>query len=156
MCAAASRLTLTDGHRRVAGYAAIVAVAAALLWVYAVRWLGLPSWFGIYEVVFLVPLVALLAIGTGPLHDLLASRALVLGGGLSYALYLVHSPLLYLFRDVTRYTGAFHLSPLHAIYGELLFVPVIVLVAWALYRFFEEPVRLLMRRQVTARVPAGA
>ena len=52
-------------------------------------------------VVLFAPLIFFLAIGTGSLHNVLASRALVLGGGLSYALYLVHSPMLNLFRDVT-------------------------------------------------------
>ena len=95
--------------------------------------------------VFFVPLVFFLAVGTGALHDVLASRALVLGGGISYALYLVHSPMFHLFRDVTEFTGIFYLEPLARYYAELLFIPVMVLVAWLLYRFFEEPVRKLMR-----------
>ena len=96
-------------------------------------------------VVLFAPLIFFLAIGTGSLHNVLASRALVLGGGLSYALYLVHSPMLNLFRDVTEFTGVFYLEPLMRAYAELMFIPVMVLVAYLLYRFFEEPVRKLMR-----------
>jgi peptidoglycan/LPS O-acetylase OafA/YrhL len=145
LCAGASRLSLSDRVRRRAGHLALACVAAVVLWLYAVRWLALPSYAGLYVVVLFVPLVACLAIGTGPLHDLLATRALVLGGGLSYALYLVHSPLLYLFRDVTHYTGALYLPPLQRVYAELVFLPVLVAVAWALYRFVEEPARRALR-----------
>ena len=72
----------------------------------------------------------------------------MLGGGLSYALYLVHSPMLYLFRDATHYTDALYLQNGPRYYAELAFIPVIVFVAWLLYRYFEEPVRKLMRRML--------
>ena len=62
--------------------------------------------------VLFAPLIFLLAIGTGSLHNVLGQSRLVLGGGLSYALYLVHSPMLNLFRDVTEFTGVFYLEPL--------------------------------------------
>lgn len=146
LCAAASRLDLGSRTRRVAGVGALVSVAAIVVFLYAVRTPRFESWVSMYVVVLFVPLVACLAIGTGPLHDLLATRALVLGGGVSYALYLIHSPALYLFRDVTHYTAAFYLPPLQRYYAELAFIPVMVLLAWMLHRFFEEPVRKLMRR----------
>src|SRR5204863_9921786 len=95
-----------------------------------------------------VPLTACLAVGTGRLPDLLSTRLLVLGGGVSYALSLVHSPMLTLLRDVTRHSEALHLAPGPRYLAELLFIPVIVFVAWLLYRFFEEPVRKLMRRML--------
>jgi peptidoglycan/LPS O-acetylase OafA/YrhL len=56
--------------------------------------------------------------------------------------------MLYLFRDATHYTDVLYLPTAQRYYAELLFIPVIVLVAWALYRFFEEPVRKLMRRML--------
>jgi peptidoglycan/LPS O-acetylase OafA/YrhL len=148
LAAAASRLDLTPRVRRSAGLGAVATVVALVAWLYAADALDGPGWWSMWIVALFVPLVFTLAIGTGPLHDVLATRALVLGGGLSYALYLVHSPMLYLFRDVTRYTGTFHLEALPRYYAELLFIPVIVLVAWLLYRFFEEPVRKLMRRML--------
>ena len=133
------------GARRLAGGGAVLSVLAVVALLYAVRAPRVEGWVSTYVVLLFVPLVACLAIGTGPLHDLLSTRALVLGGGLSYALYLVHSPLLYLFRDVTRYTGVLYLDPLPRYYAELAFIPVMVVVAWALHRFFEEPVRARMR-----------
>ncbi len=148
LCAAASRLDLTPRTRRIAGHGAIATVVAIVAWLYAVRQLDLAGWAALYVVVLFVPLIAFLAVGTGPLHDLLSTKALVLGGGLSYALYLVHSPMLYLFRDATHYTDALFLPTATRYYAELAFIPVIVFVAWLLYRFFEEPVRKLMRRML--------
>jgi len=145
LCAAASRLRLTPRVRRAAGVGAWLSVAAVVAWLYAVRLLGGDFELSASVVVLFAPLIFFLAIGTGSLHNVLASRALVLGGGLSYALYLVHSPMLNLFRDVTEFTGVFYLEPLMRVYAELMFIPVMVLVAYLLYRFFEEPVRKLMR-----------
>jgi peptidoglycan/LPS O-acetylase OafA/YrhL len=144
LCAAASRLRLTPRVRRLAGVGAILCVLAAIAWLYVARELEGPAWWSRMIIVSFVPLIFFIAVGTGPMHDVLATRALVLGGGISYALYLVHSPMLNLFRDVTEFTR-FHLDPRPRLYAELLFIPVIVLVAWALYRFFEEPVRRGMR-----------
>lgn len=151
LAAAASRLEVTARVRRVAGFGALLSVVAVVGWLYAVRAFEAPGWWAACVVLLFVPLVFALAIGTGPLHDLLATRALVLGGGLSYALYLVHSPMLYLFRDVTHHTGTFYLAPLQRYYAEVAFIPVMVLVAWMLYRFFEEPVRKLLRRMLDVR-----
>ena len=123
----------------------MLTVVAGVAWLYAVRALEGEPWWAASVVVFFAPLVFFLAVGTGALHDVLASRALVLGGGLSYALYLLHSPMLNLFRDVTEFTGVFYLEPRTRFYAELFFIPVMVLAAWLLYRFFEEPVRKLMR-----------
>ncbi len=148
LCAAASRLDLTPRVRRIAGHGAIATVVAIVAWLYAVRQFDLVSWSAMYVVVLFVPLIACLAIGTGPLHDLLSTKALVLGGAISYALYLVHSPMLYLFRDVTHYTDLLYLPAAQRYYAELAFIPVIIFVAWLLYRFFEEPVRKLMRRML--------
>ena len=148
LCAAVSRLDLSPRVRRQAGYGALVVLAAVIAVLYAPRVVDVPSWTPLYVVVLFVPFVACLAIGTGPLHDLLSTRALVLGGGLSYALYLVHSPLLYLFRDVTHFTGAFYLAPATRYYAEIAFLPVLVAVAWLLYSGFEEPVRKAMRRML--------
>jgi peptidoglycan/LPS O-acetylase OafA/YrhL len=148
LCAGLSRLDLTPQGRRLAGVGAIASVAAVVGWLYVVRAAELAPHDASFVVVLFLPLIACLAIGTGPLNAFLSTRALVLGGGISYALYLVHSPMLYLFRDVTRYTGTFYLEPLPRYYGELLFIPVIVFTAWLLYRFFEEPVRERMRAQL--------
>ena len=50
-------------------------------------------------------LIGALAIGRGPLVSLLSTRALVLGGAVSYSLYLIHGPALHFHRDATRFTG---------------------------------------------------
>lgn len=151
--AGASRLDLGPRGRRWVGRGAVASVLAVVVVLYAVRGLQLDGWVSMYVVVLFVPLVGCLALGTGPLHDLLSTRTLVLGGAISYALYLIHSPLLYLFRDVTHFTGALYLAPLPRYHAELLFIPVMVLLAWVLHRGVEEPARRLMRRAIE---PASA
>ncbi len=148
LCAGLSRLDLTPRARQLAGIGAILTAVAVVGWLLFVRSAGLPAVNSFYVVVLFVPLIGFLAIGTGPLNSFLSTRAVVLGGGLSYALYLVHSPMLYLFRDATHYTGALYLEPLTRLYAEIAFIPVIVFAAWFLYRFFEEPVRKVMRRML--------
>lgn len=156
LCAAAARLDLTPRARRAAGVGAIVTLVAIVAHPYLMRALDGPSWGASSIVILFVPLVFFLGIGTGPLHDVLATRTLVLGGGISYALYLVHSPMLYLYRDTTRFTSTFQLDPLPRYYGELLLIPVMILTAWLLYRFFEEPVRKLMRRMLEVQFSRAA
>ena len=76
LCAAASRLDLTPGVRRIAGARRHRSRSSPIVaWLYAVRQLDLVSLVGAsYVVVLFVPLIACLAIGTGPLHDLLSSQ----------------------------------------------------------------------------------
>lgn len=143
LCAAISRLRLTARQRRTAGVLAIALLVALVGWYYVAFHAGHQWWSGFAILAFL-PLIGFLAVGHGPLTSLLATRALVLGGGLSYGLYLLHSPMLYLFRDATRYSRL-HLDPLPRYYAELCWIPVIVLLAWATFRFLEEPARRTLR-----------
>jgi peptidoglycan/LPS O-acetylase OafA/YrhL len=69
---------------------------------------------------------------------------MVLGGGVSFALYLVHVPLLKLFRDALDH-DAVPLSPHLQMYGELVVAAVSLLIAWALFRHVEEPARHRLR-----------
>ncbi len=149
LCAGLSRLEPTARTRRVAGVGAVVTVLAVATLITLSPLVAF--WTHTYVVVLFAPLIAFLALGSGPLVRLLGSPALVLGGGVSYALYLVHSPMLHLLRDVTAHVGVFRLDRLHTFYAEIAFVPVMVVTAWLLYRFFEEPVRRLMRRSLGSR-----
>jgi peptidoglycan/LPS O-acetylase OafA/YrhL len=143
LCAGVSRLRLTDRQRSVAGLAAI-GIVVALVAFFFVNYHLHPRWLGILGTFALQPLVGCLSVGSGPLTRFLSTRLLVLGGGISYGLYLWHSPMLYAFRDVTRYSRL-HLDPLPRYGAELAFIGVIVLTAWVTFRFLEEPARRFMR-----------
>jgi peptidoglycan/LPS O-acetylase OafA/YrhL len=62
----------------------------------------------------------------------------------SFALYLVHVPLLKLFRDALDH-GVVPLSPGLRLYGELVVAGASLLIAWALFRHLEEPARDRLR-----------
>lgn len=150
LCAAVSRLELTARQRSVAGWGAIGTVLVGLVGLELV-WTSDRPWLGLFVVALFLPLLGFLAVGTGPLPRLLSTKALVLGGGISYALYLVHMPMLDLYRDLLLREYGVDRWP--AQLAELAFIPVIVLAAWVLYRFVEEPARRAMRRMLDHQFP---
>ncbi len=152
LCAAISRLDLTDRQRTIAGVGGLVVIAVLVALLYFSYFHG-PRWTASFGVFLFLPLIGCLAAGTGPLRKVLSTRVMVLGGGLSYALYLVHSPMLYLFRDVLRKSGWFEVTPLTEFYLELAYIPVIVVTAWALFRYVEEPSRRMMRSMLAHDFP---
>jgi peptidoglycan/LPS O-acetylase OafA/YrhL len=95
-------------------------------------------------------LVIALAASRGPVAAWLASPVVVLGGRISYATYLVHWPLLELLGHAPPAD-----APLAArlTWSAAAFVGP-VLVAWAAWRWIEEPGRRTIRRGVEARLGA--
>jgi peptidoglycan/LPS O-acetylase OafA/YrhL len=86
--------------------------------------------------------VALLVVagrsGSNPLRNLLSGKPLVLLGGFSYSLYLVHAPLI---QVVWQYLiSVWFREAVPQFLGMLgIGVPLIVLSAWVFYRFCEKP-----------------
>ena len=82
--------------------------------------------------------VLCVSLGDGsPVGRLLAARPLVAVGAISYSLYLVHEPILNLLAGVARTIG---LSATATIPVLLLALPLVLAVAWGLYRVAEVPV----------------
>jgi peptidoglycan/LPS O-acetylase OafA/YrhL len=140
-----SAATGHDGSRlaRAGGWLAPVAVVTTAAWLYVAEQVGRP-WMGPLVLAAFPALVLGLAHGEGRLHRWLGSPLMVLGGGLSFALYLVHVPLLKLFRDAVAH-GAVPLDPDLRLYGELVIALVSILLAWVLFRHVEEPARHRLR-----------
>ena len=90
------------------------------VWLYVASVVDKP-WLGPLVVVLFPALVLGLAQGDGALQRWLGSPPMVLGGGASFALYLVHVPLLKLFRDAVEH-GVVPLDPGHQLDGELVVV----------------------------------
>jgi peptidoglycan/LPS O-acetylase OafA/YrhL len=137
---------------RLASWLGPVSVTVAVAWLYLVAVLD-RAWLGPLVLAVFPPLVVALALGDGGLQRWLGSRPMVLGGGLSFALYLVHVPLLKLFRDALDH-GLVPIDPGDQVYGELAVVAGSVLVAYLLFRHVEEPVRRRLR-SFEPRLPAG-
>jgi len=145
--AGTSRLRPRERSRGVADLAAIGCVLAGLMICFGAAYVTSTGWHGQLIVIVYVPFVACLALADGHLSRLLSTRVLVLGGAISYGMYLVHSQLLYLYRDAARYSRL-HLHGLDRERGELLMIVVIILVALVLHRLVEEPARRWMSRLV--------
>ena len=144
---------------------AVAAVAVALIFLVAAydpfrrynlnldwRINGHMMW-GSAETVIIVPLFLLLigglAIGArDPLAALLRTRVLVWGGKVSFALYLIHWLVVDAMRHVIN--NKLHLAPLTWEYRLIVLgcIGLAVLIAFILYRFFEEPTRRAMRKML--------
>lgn len=96
---------------------------------------------------FVLLLGSLAVCGRDPLARLLATRPMVLGGKVSYALYLSHPLVIGAGIEVTNRTGATGVG-LAAI--ALGVIAAAWLFAWVLWRFIEEPARKVARRMLPA------
>jgi peptidoglycan/LPS O-acetylase OafA/YrhL len=143
-CAAITGLRLTQRQRAVAGWSTIGLALAAAGWLYFSYAID-ELWIDVAMPLFFLPLLCCLAVGIGPVIRLMSTNALVVGGGLSYALYAIHIPLLHLYRGMSGPNGFAHPGPIGQFYGELTVVPAIVVLAWVLFRKVEEPARRRMR-----------
>lgn len=133
----------TPGLRRTASRLVPVSLGATAVWLYLAHGLD-RDWLGPLVLALFPLLVVGLAHGDGPVHRWLASPAMVLGGGVSFALYLVHVPLLKLFRDAVDH-GALPVSDGDRLYGELVVAAVSLVLAYLLFQHVEEPVRHRLR-----------
>ncbi|ORB49279.1 acyltransferase [Mycobacteroides saopaulense] len=154
-CAAVSRLKLSHRSRHIAGYAALLIVAAivgALYFLDAHPISGVVDSSGVVDVLF-VPLVMALAVGIGPLPTLLSTRIMVYGGQISFGLYMVHE-LVHV--SWTWATKQFELSLLDPGGGWIVLglLALAVVLSMALYHWVEEPGRRWMRRMIGVTKPA--
>jgi peptidoglycan/LPS O-acetylase OafA/YrhL len=146
---------LTAVRRAASTWLASATVIATLVWLYVAELVGRP-WIGPLVVALFPALVLALALGDGPMHRWLGSSPMVVGGGVSFALYLVHVPLLKLFRDAREH-GVVPLDADHQVYGELVVAVACGALAYLLFRRVEEPARRRLRAvgpRATGQVPA--
>jgi peptidoglycan/LPS O-acetylase OafA/YrhL len=99
-------------------------------------------------------LIASLAAGRGPLAALLATRPLVALGDASYALYLVHLPLMIVYGKIGRTLrgDGFDASRV----ATAIFMVLAVVASLLCHRYVELPARDLVLRWWRRRRPAGA
>lgn len=109
----------------------------------------LPPYFHLLLVPFLIAWIGALALSRRGLSRFLSTRALVLGGFISYSLYMTHLVWFGLWRAGMRAVG---------IDGGVLYAIAVVgliagalLLAWLMWRFVEEPAREKMRGWVGVR-----
>jgi peptidoglycan/LPS O-acetylase OafA/YrhL len=149
-CAAVRKLDLGDTARRRAGYLSILLVALVIAGLYffdahPLNTVGDAG--GLVDLLF-VPLMVMLAVGTGSLPALLSTRLLVYGGQISFGLYMMHE----LVHTAWIWTvKQFELTLTPTLSGTATVLGLIglsVLGAVLLYHIVEEPARRWMRRMV--------
>lgn len=142
MLVAAALPSTPSTRPRTWGAVAIAISLGMVAWFYVVDALEAP-WLGAQVMVLFPFLIVALARGQGRLVDLLSTRAMIVGGGLSYALYLVHSPMIKFFRDAEANSAWYPFE--HRFYGEFAVAALSVVVAYCLFRYVEEPAREALR-----------
>ena len=109
----------------------------------------LPPYFHLFLVPLLIAWIGALAVADRGMARGLATRALILGGFISYSLYMTHLVWFGLWRAGLSAAGISG----GAIYGLAVIVLVIgaLVIAYAMWRWVEEPAREWMRARVGAR-----
>lgn len=151
-CAAVRRLEPGDRTRTAAGVASAVLIGvmiATLYWLDGHPIPGVIDSGGVVDLLF-VPLVVLLAIGTGTLPRLLSVRALVYGGQISFSLYMVHELVHTAWNWAAQQFELMLVGPA----GPWLLTAILAVTlacSALLYHVVEEPARHWMRRMVDIR-----
>ncbi|GGF00844.1 acyltransferase [Mycetocola zhadangensis] len=121
----------------------------------AIELIGRPQ-AGALLIPVLLVLIGGLALSQGGLSRLLANRVMVLGGMISYSVYLVHMPLIEIFWWLQQKVGLLAPGTIGSKLGFLLIPVVVVACGYVLWRYLEEPSRRAMRRMSLAHVPERA
>ena len=153
-CLTVRRISRTEGTERTAMWIAALATTEVLLCVWWSATRGSGGYAGVAGVAFPF-LVGGLALSTRGLSRVLGTPVMVLGGRLSFALYLVHVPVFEVFWTLMGWYP--RLAPGSALAG--LLTPHVLLLtvplAYVLYRFVEEPARRRLRDVAGPRRPVS-
>lgn len=109
----------------------------------------LPPYFHLLLVPLLIAWIGALALSRRGLARFLSTRALVLGGFISYSLYMTHLVWFGLWRAAMRAAGIDG-GVLYAL-GFIALVGGALVIAWLMWKFVEEPAREWMRGRVGVR-----
>ena len=95
----------------------------------------------------ILPMILDLATGRGPLARILGTRLLVVLGGASYSLYIIHVPL---WQEAKWLLAKLHLDPDPDMAFWIITVGVLIPASWLCFRFVEEPVNKQLRRHFSS------
>jgi peptidoglycan/LPS O-acetylase OafA/YrhL len=102
---------------------------------------------GVVKILAIGIFVAALATSSGPVRQLLASRAFVALGIISYSIYMVHFPAIKLIQNVNDKLGIESASPALALLMMFVWTGTVIAIAAAGYHAIERPARNWCRRQ---------
>jgi peptidoglycan/LPS O-acetylase OafA/YrhL len=92
--------------------------------------------------VFFVPVIYLISCNNGLITKIFAIKPLEFLGEISYAVYIIHIPVLYIVRSVLW--DYFQMSESNTLFW--IYMPVLMIVSAALYQFIEKPMRDYLRK----------
>ena len=151
VCAAVRKLRPTEQARRTAGYAAVAIGATIVGILYLLDRHPLPKVpdsAGLVDVLF-VPLLITLAIGSGSLPWLLATRPLVYLGHVSFSLYMVHELVHTTWNWIVEQFGVTLTADVSGKLTMVALLCVALVGAVLLYHSVEEPARKWMRAMMS-------
>lgn len=155
-CLAARKVARTARNDAIATWASIGLVVAIIGILYAAHLTGNEKYYVLVVPLFAPFLVAISVSGRG-LSRLVSTRPFVLGGHISYSVYLVHMLLIepiWWAQNVWPEVFAPHTVLIRVLF---LSVPVVsCLVAYCMWRWVEEPARLVMRAMTRRPMPPPA
>ncbi|OLR91462.1 hypothetical protein BJP25_00650 [Actinokineospora bangkokensis] len=150
-CLAFRRIAQTRRNDVASGWAAWVLLVLIVGSLYATEWVG--SAYLIATFLF-SPFLIAISVSTRGLSRVFSTRAFVLGGHISYSAYLVHMLLIepiWWAQMMWPQTFAPHSALLRACFLAVPFV--VLLVAYAMWRWVEEPSRKVMRAMTKRPLP---
>ncbi|WP_143149867.1 acyltransferase family protein [Chryseobacterium takakiae] len=92
--------------------------------------------------VFFVPVIYLISCNNGLITKIFAIKPLEFLGEISYAVYIIHIPVLYIVRSFLW--DYFQMSESNTLFW--IYMPVLMIVSAALYQFVEKPMRDYLRK----------
>lgn len=150
-----SRVNDTPRTEKVAQIVTWVALLAFFALCIGIQLVQRPA-AGVLLIPVLLVLIGGLALSTGGLSAALSTRPLVLGGMISYSVYLVHMPLIEIFWWTQGHVGFLAPGTIGSKIGFVLIPFLVVGCGYLLWRYLEEPSRRAMRRMSLAHVPERA
>lgn len=145
MYLAVRRIERTPRVKRLAGWGALAMVVLGVVGLYVSERLGYGH-LAPMVAPFFVLLIGLLALGEGSIVTFLSTRWMVIGGAASYSVYMVHMLCIEPFWWLQGRFAAFAPGTAGSKLGFVMLPFVVVAVGYAVWRWFEEPVRERMRR----------
>lgn len=139
----------TDRIRRWSSHLALVLIIAVIALLYLAEAVGRAQLVPMIAPAFVV-IVGLLALGDRHIVKLLSTRVFVVGGAASYSVYMVHMLVIEAFWWTQGHSAMFAPGTIGSKVGFVLIPFVVLAVGYSVWRWFEEPIRVAMRKMSIA------
>ena len=105
--------------------------------------------YEVFAVLFLFPAVIYVAAQIEP-QSRFAGKTFALTGGVSYGIYIIHDPFLAVFYGITKRLPSLEIDR-YAPYPGLLVLVFLVVLVWAIDKYYDQPVRKILTARYSTR-----